>query len=195
MNPSAARLLTVVALASGISCGSALADTVTGSLIFPSDSTNWYDGLHNGGNSVGYDNAGGPTVTLHAGVATFGYNDLFTNIITAAFTPGQLDIADDVMLGSNGWTQTFTASQGFFTGLLLTNTDTFSPDLTFHLDPTDTTLTVTWDGTLTPGTYDAVFTFSSSSPVPGPIVGAGLPGLVFAFGGMLTWRCRKRAMA
>jgi hypothetical protein len=81
--------------------------TITGSLIFPSGSVNWYDGRDNAGNSLGYDNAGGPTVTLNAGAATFGYNDLFTNTITAAFTPGQLNIEDDVMLGSNGWTQTW----------------------------------------------------------------------------------------
>jgi hypothetical protein len=35
----------------------------------------------------------------------------------------------------------------------------------------------------------------SASPVPGPIVGAGLPGIVMALGGLIAWRCRRMAAA
>jgi hypothetical protein len=51
------------------------------------------------------------------------------------------------------------------------------------------------DGSYAISTSPATWTDYSYTgfPVPGPTVGAGLPGLVFAAAGLLMWRRRKRA--
>jgi hypothetical protein len=71
-------------------------------------------------------------------------------------------------------------------GLLPGDTASASGPVSFDL--VTNTFSGPYDGTLTaPG--DQVPGFA---PVPGPIVGAGLPGLIFASAGVLGWWRRKR---
>ena len=39
------------------------------------------------------------------------------------------------------------------------------------------------------------FSATIASPVPGPILGAGLPGVVMTLGGLLAWRRRRQVIA
>jgi hypothetical protein len=62
----------------------------------------------------------------------------------------------------------------------------------------DTHLKIDWEGSFR-GNYNNVsqslngVSTIDASPVPGPIVGAGLPGLAFAGAGLVAWLRRRRA--
>ena len=84
---------------------------------------------------------------------------------------------DDVFF--NGGPLGSTAYEQVVTEAGLSGRGTFSFTFTYEIDPT----------------VSSVAPLTDLSPVPAPVVGAGLPGRVLASGGLLAWWRRRQKLA